>query len=454
MKCEINRNSTTVPKASTFSWFQAVAHAIVVLVVAPIDASRAEDWPQWGGPQRDLVWREDGIVATLPAVDPATGMLPRVWTAKIGSGYAGPAVADGRVFVTDRLANENLERVLCFDAITGQEIWKHEYDATYTISYPLGPRATPSVDGDRVYTLGAVGHLFCIEAATGKVIWQKDLSKDFAAKLPLWGTAGAPLVDGDQLIVLVGGKPNALVVSFDKLTGAERWRALDAQEPGYCAPVIMEFGGQRQLIIWHPEAIVGLDPANGKELWSVPFAVQSGLAIPTPRKLGKRLFITSFYNGPLMIDLGDDGKSPNVLWRTGPNNNEQHNDSLHAIMVTPIVTEDCIYGVGSYGEMRCLDTQTGQKIWETHDATGSGRWWNAFLVLHGDRVVICNEQGELIFAQLSREGYKEQSRAKMIEPTQPIARRKTVWSHPAFAMKSVFARNDGELIRVDLSEKK
>jgi outer membrane protein assembly factor BamB len=424
---------------------------ILLLVLSA--AVIADDWPQWGGPQRDSVWRETGIVDELPGVDRQTGKLPRKWTAKIGSGYAGPAVAGGRVFVTDRIADESLERALCFDAETGKELWKHEYEARYTISYPLGPRATPTVDGNRVYTLGAMGNLFCFDVADGKIIWQKNLPADFGTKIPSWGMAGAPLVDGDQLIVLAGGTPGAMVVSFDKLTGQERWRALDGPEPGYSAPVILEFGGKRQLIIWHPRAVVGLNPADGKVLWQVPFAVQSGLTIPTPRKLDTRLFVTSFYNGPLMIDLGTDGVSPDVLWRTGPGSTERQNDSLHAIMCSPIVTEDAIYGVGSYGELRCLDTKTGKILWETHDATGRDRWWNAFLVPHGDRVVIFNEQGDLIFARLSRDGYKELSRAKMIEPTQPIARRMTVWSHPAYAMRSVFARNDGELIRVNLAKK-
>ena len=426
-----------------------------VLLVAVLAAARiaiAADWPQWGGPQRDSVWREEGIVETLPTVDPKTGMLPRKWTAKIGSGYAGPAVADGRVLVTDRIADKNLERVLCVDAESGKELWKHEYDARYTISYPLGPRATPTIDGNRVYTLGAMGHLFCFDVASGKIIWQKNLPTDFGTKVPAWGMAGAPLVDGDQLIVLAGGTPGAMVISLDKQTGKELWRALDGPEPGYCAPVILEFGGQRQLIIWHPQAVVGLNPATGKTLWQVPFAVQSGLTIPTPRKIGNRLFVTNFYNGPLMIDLGADGVSPNVLWRTGAESTERRNDSLHAIMCSPIVTEDCIYGVGSYGELRCLDTKTGKIVWETHDATGRDRWWNAFLVPLGDRVVISNEQGELIFARLARDGYKERSRAKMIEPTQPIGRRVTVWSHPAYAMRSIFARNDGELVRVSLAK--
>jgi outer membrane protein assembly factor BamB len=426
-----------------------------VLFVAVLAAARfisAADWPQWGGPERDSVWREDGIAETLPTVDPTAGMLPRKWTAKIGSGYAGPAVAAGRVFVTDRIADKNLERVLSVDAESGKELWKHEYEARYTISYPLGPRATPTIDGNRVYTLGAMGHLFCFDVATGHILWQKNLPTDFGTKIPAWGMAGAPLVDGDQLIVLAGGTPGAMVVSLDKLTGQERWRALDGPEPGYCAPVILEFGGQRQLIIWHPQAVVGLNPTTGKTLWQVPFAVQSGLTIPTPRKIGGCLFVTNFYNGPLMIDLGADGVSPNVLWRTGAGSTERKNDSLHAIMCSPIVTEDCIYGVGSYGELRCLDTKTGKIVWETHDATGRDRWWNAFLVPHGDRVIISNEQGDLIFAKLTRDGYKELSRAKMIEPTQPVNRRMTVWSHPAYAMGSVFARNDGELIRVNLAK--
>jgi outer membrane protein assembly factor BamB len=411
----------------------------------------ADDWPQWGGPQRDLVWRETETVDQLPPVDPQTGMLPRIWTAKIGAGYAGPAVADGRVFVADRVADQNVERILAFDADTGRPIWTHQYEARYTISYPLGPRATPTVDGDRVYVLGAVGHLVCLDAASAEVIWRKHLPTDFGTELPAWGMAGAPLVDGEQVIILAGGKPGALVVSLDKRTGQERWRALDGKEPGYCAPMIMDIGGQRQLIVWHPAAVASLNPENGAVLWEVPFEVKAGMTISTPRTVGNRLFVTSFYSGPLMIDLGTNGKSPDVLWRTAPSSTEIKNNTLHAVMCTPIVTEDYVYGVGSYGEMRCLDAHTGETKWETRDPTGEGRWWNAFLIPHEDRVIICNEQGEIIFARLSPDGYHELDRAKLIEPTQPIQRRMTVWSHPAFATRSIFARNDGELIRVNLA---
>lgn len=427
---------------------RAALFAIALLASAAV--LRADDWPQWGGPQRDIVWREANVVEKLPE-----GKLPRVWSAPIGAGYAGPAVADGRVFVTDRLAEENLEQVLCFDAADGKPLWKHSYDAPYGISYPLGPRATPTVDGELVYTLGAVGHLLCLQAATGDVVWEKYLVDAVGTKLPTWGLAAAPLIEGDQLIVLAGGENGALVVSFDKRTGKELWRALDDPEVGYCPPVIMEFGGRRQLIIWHASHVSSLDPANGKVLWEVPFPLQAALCVATPRQCGNRLFVTSFYEGPMMIDLGADGVTPTVLW-TDSSGTDVKNDSIHSIMPTPIFTEEYIYGISSYGQLRCLKAGDGEMVWETLDATGKGRWWNAFLIPHGEmsgqRVYIANEQGELITAELSPEGYREISRAELIEPLQPIQRRMTVWSHPAFAMQSVFARNDKELIRVDLAE--
>jgi outer membrane protein assembly factor BamB len=425
----------------------------VLAGIAALAASiaAADDWPQWGGPQRDLVWRESGIAAQLPPADPRTGMLPRVWTAQIAAGYAGPAVADGRVFVADRIAEQNLERVLCFDAQSGKPLWKHQYEARYTISYPLGPRTTPTVDGERVYFLGAVGHLWCLDARSGQVIWQKYLPDEAGTVVPEWGMAAAPLVDGQQLIVLAGAKPGGTVISFDKLTGQERWRALEENEPGYCPPVIFEIGGRRQLIIWHPRALASLEPANGQLLWEVPFVVGAGTSIVTPRLQGNRLFVSCFFGGPLMIELDQNGLNPRELWRTATTNNEVKNDSIHAVMCTPILTESHVFGVGGFGELRCLEAATGPMVWETLEATGPGRWWNAFLVPLQDRVVICNEQGEIIFARISSTGYQELSRAKLIEPTQPIARRMAVWSHPAFAMRSVFARNDGELIRVDLA---
>src|SRR5439155_24059646 len=249
------------------------------------------------------------------------------WRVPVGAGYSGPAVVGNRVYVTDRVVAPKTstptdpfergkipggERVLCLDEADGKIIWKHEYDCPYDISYPAGPRATPLVEEDRVYTLGAEGHLFCFQYESGKVLWSRDFKKDFGARTPLWGFAAHPVIEGNKLMCLVGGQ-GSVAMAFDKLTGKEIWRALTAKEPGYCPPTMIEAGGRRQLIIWHPESINALDPETGNLFWSVPMEVRSGLSIPTPRQHGDLLFITSFYNGPIMLRLAKDKPGATVL---------------------------------------------------------------------------------------------------------------------------------------------
>ena len=396
----------------------------------------ADDWPQWLGPQRDGVWREEGIVEKFDGA-------PKLrWKADIGGGYAGPAVAGGRVFVTDRQRAKGTERVLCFNEADGRPLWMHEYDCPYAISYPAGPRCTPIVDGDRVYTLGAMGNLFCLSTKDGKVLWQVDFKKDFGTKTPVWGFAAHPLVDGDKLICLGGGEEGT-TIAFNKMTGKVLLRALPGPDLGYCPPMIFKAGGKRQLIIWHPRALNSIDPETGKLHWTEPFRVRSGLSIPTPRLHGDLLFITSFYNGPLMMRLAKDAPRAKVEWRaTG--RSERNTQQLHAIMCTPFIEDGHIYGVCSYGQFRCIKAATGERVWETFApvTTAEGRWANAFIVKHQDRFFIHNEKGDLIIAKLSPKGYDEISRANLIAPTNTARGRQLVWSHPAFANKSIYLRND------------
>jgi outer membrane protein assembly factor BamB len=310
---------------------------------------------------------------------------------------------------------------------------------------------TPVIVDDLLYTIGTMGHMFCLKVADGSVVWKKQFVDEFDTKLPIWGMVATPLVLGDRVITLVGGVPNALVVCFDRRTGKELWRSLEDTEVGYCPPVLCEFGGRPQVVIWHPKAVTAIDPDSGKEIWSVPFAVRFGLCIPQPRQVGNRLFLTAFYNGPLMLELDAEGKTPRIVWK-GKSNSEIRTDGLHSIMSTPIFNGRHIYGVCSYGQLRCLDAQTGERLWETREATGEGRWWNAFLVEQGDRVFLANEQGELIIARLTPQGYQELSRSLLVEPTRDVQGRMTIWSQPAFAQQSVFARNDRELVRVNLKQ--
>ena len=420
----------------------------------------ADDWPQWMGPQRDAVWRETGIVEKFD--QPALSFR---WRTPIGPGYSGPAVAGGRVYVMDRQLAPGVgnpdnaftkalvpgqERVLCLDETSGKVLWAHAYDAPYTISYAAGPRATPTVAEGKVFTLGAEGDLLCLNAETGAVIWSRNFNRDFGAKTPEWGYAGHPLLDGNRLICMVGGE-GSVAVAFDRDTGRELWRALSAKEPGYSPPVLIEHGGRRMVIIWHPESVNALEPETGKVIWSVPFESRYGLTAPTPRLAGDILFVTAFYNGSLALRLGNG--DPEVLWRS-PKVTEKDTTYLHSIISTPFMEGGHIYGVCSYGQLRCLDLETGKRLWETLAATTpeqETRWGNAFLIKHEDRFFLFNERGELVLARLSPRGYEEIDRMKLIEPTNRDPGRFVVWSHPAFAHRSVYVRNDQEIVCVSLA---
>ena len=326
----------------------------------------------------------------------------------------------------------------------------------YRFSYPSGPRAMPLVDGNRVYTVGADGHLRCLDVKTGRLVWSHHYPTDYGIPTQTWGVASSPIVDGDRLICIVGGVGHA-VVAFDKRDGHELWRALDAKEPGYSAPIIIQAGGTRQLIGWDVAALSSLDPATGKVFWSEPFPTKMGHSIGTPRRSGSHLLVSSFFDGSLMMRL--DGRRPtaSVAWKI-KGRDENHPEGLHSLMSTPDVVGDSVYGVCGYGQLRCLKADTGERVWETLAATTAdskpARWTTAFLVRNGKRHFIWNEKGDLILAELSTSGYHELGRQHLLEPTNLAGSRPVVWSHPSFANGHVFVRNDEELIRVDLRAKR
>ena len=426
-----------------------VVICVLKITFAPIFA---EDWPEWRGKGRNGIWTESGILDKFPEKG-----LTAVWRTPIHGGFAGPAVAAGRVFVTDfkrSSGKKGMERALCLDEKSGKILWTREWDADYQgISYDTGPRATPTVDGDRVYIVGGSGTLLCLNARTGDVIWRKDYVNDYRMQMPTWGIASAPLVDGDRLIAIVGGQPDAKVIAFDKLTGKEIWRALPSDsEQGYSQPVIVAARGTRQLIIWDPTAVVALDPATGKTYWQHPFRINLGLTLATPVFDGSRLLVSSFYNGSMLLDLAKEKAS--VIWK-GKSNSEINTDGLHAVVNTPVIDGDYIYGICSYGQFRCLNLKTGERIWETMEVTKEkARWASGFIVRHGDRYFINNDRGELIIAKLSAQGYQEISRTQLIKPTSNPGNRRELgavnWSHPAYANRHIVARNDEEIISVSL----
>ncbi|MFV1968265.1 MAG: PQQ-binding-like beta-propeller repeat protein, partial [Pirellulaceae bacterium] len=406
--------------------------------------------------QRDSVWREEGIVKSLPS-DP----LPAKWRLPVGVGYSGPAVANGHVYLTDyviadgeivnnpgrRIKLQGKERILCVNADNGNPIWKHEYSCRYEVSFPSGPRTTPTVADGKVYTLGAMGDLRCVQADSGKLVWQKDLKKEYKTETPVWGFTGHPLVDGNKLICLVGGQ-GSVAVALDKETGKEIWRSLSAREPGYCPPMIVEAGGTRQLIIWHAESINGLNPETGSVYWTVPLAPDYGMSIATPRRFGNFLFASGIGNKGALLRLDAQSPKVEIVWRG------TSKTAVYCANSSPFIENDVIYGVCRQGELRAVDLRTGERLWETYAATSGTRRANyatAFIVKHADRFFLANERGELIIAKLTPKGYEELSRASILKPTNEAMGRPVVWSHPAFANQCIYARNDQELVCVSLA---
>jgi outer membrane protein assembly factor BamB len=409
----------------------------------------ADDWPQWRGPERDGVWRETGIVETF-----AGPTIPHVWRAEVSNGYAGPTVADGRVYVTDRVRDpDEAERVLCFDAATGKPLWIHTYECAYRrVGYPDGPRASVTIYDGIAYALGTMGHLRALDAATGDLLWKRDPETDYDVETPIWGIAAAPLVEGDLLIAQLGARPDACLVALDRRTGEERWRAL-TDKASYSAPIAIDQNGKRLIVCWTGDNIAGLEAKTGAVVWKHPIApAKMIINVATPVLAGNRLFLTSFYDGSYMFNLPSDANAIEPVWaRQGKS--ERDTDALHSTIGTPVIQGEYIYGVDSYGEFRCLDAKTGDRVWEDLSAVPVERWATIHMVRNGDRIWMFNDQGELIIARLSPKGLEQLGRAQLIAPTTGQLDRGAgvSWSHPAYANKHVFIRNDNELICANLA---
>lgn len=427
--------------------------SFVGLIVCCFSLACAEDWPESLGAGRKSEWNEKGILRQFPAEG-----LKVSWRAPVCPGYSGPAVADGRVFVTDYQKREGggVERVLCLDEKTGQVRWTHENPAAIynKFAYNSGPRATPTVDGDRVYVMGGAGDVYCLGTKTGELRWQVNLPEKFGAKIPVWGFAGAPQVYREVLIVQAGGA-DARVVGLNKLTGAELWRALPApSDIGYSSPIVVKVGGADQLIAWVTGELASFHPRTGEVYWQLP--MDTRIPCATPVVAGDRLFVSDFWKGSYMVKLATDRPAAELLWKRG-GANEIATEALHALMCTPTMRDGYIYGVDSQGQFRCLNADTGERVWETQEVVREKtRWANAFIVRNRDAYFINNDRGELIIADLQPTGYHELGRTQLIKPTSGGAGTRQLgkvhWVMPAYANRHIVIRNDEEIIRVSLED--
>jgi len=418
-------------------------HPAAILIAAALAAPavlRAEEWPQWRGPNRDNVYDAQGLMETFPS-----GGLPVIWRAPAGWGWASPVVAGGRVYLADARVEkpQPVERLHCFDEATGKPLWTHTYDEpypdwAYDPAQECGPVATPAVHDGKVYSVGRLGHVFCLEAGKGSVLWQKELSKDYG--IVMGPGTPSPLIEGNLLIVYIGGKPGASVIAFNKDTGAEAWKALD-EGSTFSSPIVITSAGKRQLIVWTQDSVTSLDPATGAPFWRERLLTISDYAVSTPVFHNGRLLI-----GGMMFQMDPDKPAASILWP----DSKARDRRVFSNTSTALFRGDHVFSAKSSGPLICVESATGKQLWESTRVTDQRNGASIHITPNGETALLYTERGELIRARLTAKGYEEISRAALLTPSYAFGGRNVTWSQPAFANRRIFVRNGRELICASL----
>lgn len=372
---------------------------LATCIMAAPGSAPAADWPQFLGPERNGRSNETGLLSTWPNQGP-----PVVWEKSVGAGFAGPAIADGKLILFHRIGDQEVVEAL--DAATGKELWKQSYATNYRdeFGFDEGPRATPTIAGGVIYTLGASGHLQALDLADGKVRWKRSLNEEYRVTKGFFGVATSPLVVGNLLLVNVGG-PGAGIVALSTADGSEVWRATN-DEAGYSSPVLATIGGKPLAAFFTRLGIVLLEPSTGKVVFNKRWRARINASVnaATPVVAGDRLFFTSSYNVGA-IALKAAGNDFQTLW--------QGDDSLSCHYATPIASDGILYGFDGRQEggarLRCVELDTGKVRW-TAEGFGCGA-----MILAEGRLYILTEKGELVCVEAKPIGFREQARASVLD---------------------------------------
>jgi outer membrane protein assembly factor BamB len=417
--------------------FRAGLAAGALLSIAATLNVVAEDWPRWRGPNVNGISAETG----WSTVWPQDG-LKKLWEAKVGIGYSTVSVSKGRLYTMGNTADQ--DTVYCLNADTGKELWKHTYACKQKDPNGYhGTRGTPTVDGNRVYTVSREGHLFGLDADTGKVVWSKNYVTDFGAKIPTWGYAPSPLVEGDLLIAEPGAK-GASVVAINKADGKIVWQTGD-DPAAYSSPIAFTWNNERCLAVLHAPALAGYRLKDGKELWRYPWKTSYDVNATTPIIEGDKAFISTGYNtGCDLIQFSE--QPPKGLWpKVIVDGKEKNNQNMRNHVNSCVLWQGYIYGFDDNGELRCLDFKTGEVKWK-QKGYGKGS-----LMIAGGKFILYSDRGLVAVAEASPNGFKELSRFQALQATAPQG--KDTWAAPVLANGKLYCRSLEDLVCLDVAGK-
>lgn len=381
-------------------------------------AASAADWPNYRGPNHDGISQESGWTATWPADGPKV-----LWKAKVGLGFSSIVVAKGRAYTQGNTRDE--DTIFCFDANNGTALWKHTYAAPLDPKYyEGGTSATPTVDGDRVYTVSKRGLIHCLDAADGKVIWATNLMTGLNVKMPTWGFAGSVLIEGDLAILNLGATGTAL----DKKTGKVVWTS-GPEEAGYSTPVPVDLNGARAVLLALKQDVAAVRVKDGQELWRFKWNTQYDVNAADPILSGAKVFVSSGYNhGGGVFDVS--AAPAKELW---------NNKNMRNHFATSVLWQGHLYGVDE-NQLRCVVFDTGEVKW-TDKVSGKGS-----LIFADGKMIVLTERGELLVANPSPESFKPISRAQVIGGK--------CWSAPTLANGKIYVRTGpGDVACLDVSGK-
>jgi outer membrane protein assembly factor BamB len=409
----------------------------VVLVSTPV---RADDWPQWRGPKRDGVAPN----ARMPANWPQNPPKP-LWKVPIGEGQSSPVVAGGRVFVMSR-DKAGKEICWCLNATTGKEVWKHSYPAPFKpadLRSGLGPKSTPTVDGNRAYFLGAAGKFTCLQIAPRKMLWQHDFLKEFwgvekdkdgdDAYSTCCGAATSPLIDGARVVLPVGGKKAGAMAAFDKVKGTVVWRSKIKDRSSYASPLIASLGGVKQVVGFTGLRFVGLNADGGDLLWDRPFPAQFEQTVLTP-VVWKDLVIFGGEDRPTLamrVSQADGKPVAKLAWE---------NPQLKAYMTSPVAFKGHLAGLTRLGRLVCLDLATGKTTWQ-----GGSFGTYGSLVVAGDNLLVLDSKGELHVFAANPKKMERRARWELTENT-------PVWGHLAVSGGRLYVRDNTDLMCFEMGK--